>query len=183
MSNVMMAAEQMDLSPEALALLTPDAAPAAAVQTLIAANLGMDALKLIARLLPKRYAVGWLCQCARDFPLDITEKSGAAMAEKWVRDPSEANRRAAFEFANAGKYKTLATFFAAAAGWAGGSLAPATQTVPVPPPDHLTAMAVAGAINSLCAKVPAEINTRRIAFIQNALSLLGATSANHAGAA
>ena len=30
MSNVMMAAEQMDLSPEALALLTPDAAPAAA---------------------------------------------------------------------------------------------------------------------------------------------------------
>jgi len=31
--------------------------------------------------------------------------------------------------------------------------------------------------------VPAEINTRRIAFIQNALSLLGATSANHAGAA
>ncbi|WP_293372452.1 hypothetical protein [Nevskia sp.] len=176
MSTILIAAEQMDLSPEALALLTADSAPAAAVETLIGAGLGPDALKLVARLLPRRYAVGWLCQCARAMPLDFAEKSGAAMAEKWMRDPSEANRRAAFEFANAGNYKTLATFLAAAAGWAGGSLAPTAQAVPVPPPEHLTAMAVAGAINSLCAKVPAEVDVRRIGFIREALVLLGGSS-------
>ncbi|WP_426689579.1 DUF6931 family protein [Rhodanobacter ginsengiterrae] len=179
MSSVMQASIQMELSEPASALLTPDMTAQAAVQALVAAGQVQDALKLLARMLPKRYAVAWLCQCARDQVLDPEDRAGASLAEKWVREPNESNRRAAFEFANAGGYKSAGAWVAAAAGWSGGSLAPATQETPVPPADHLTACAVVAAINMLAALVIEKFESRRAAFIDPALNLLnGVAGAN-----
>ena len=172
MSSVMQASVQMELSEPASALLTPDMTAQAAVQALVAAGQVQDALKLLARMLPKRYAVAWLCQCARDQVLDPEDKAGASLAEKWVREPNESNRRAAFEFANAGGYKSAGAWVAAAAGWSGGSLAPASQETPVPPADHLTACAVVAAINMLAALVTEKFESRRAAFIEPAMNLL-----------
>jgi hypothetical protein len=168
----MQASVQMELSEPASALLTPDMTAQAAVQALVAAGQVQDALKLLARMLPKRYAVAWLCQCARDQVLDPEDKAGASLAEKWVREPNESNRRAAFEFANAGGYKSAGAWVAAAAGWSGGSLAPASQETPVPPADHLTACAVVAAINMLAALVNEKFESRRAAFIEPAMNLL-----------
>ena len=179
MSVVTQASIQMGLSATASAKLTPEMAPQAAVQTLLDTGDTQDALKLLARLLPKRYAVAWLCQCARDQPLGLEDKAGASLAEKWVREPNEDNRRAAFEFANAGGYKSLGAWLAAAAGWSGGSLAPATQEKPVPPPEHLTARASVAAINLMAALVTDQFETRRNAFIERAMTLLQAST--HAG--
>lgn len=167
---------QMGLSATASAKLKPDMAPQAAVQILLDAGDTQDALKLLARLLPKRYAVAWLCQCARDQPLGLEDKAGASLAEKWVREPNEDNRRAAFEFANAGGYKSLGAWLAAAAGWSGGSLAPATQEKAVPPPEHLTARASVAAINLMAALVTEQFEARRNAFIERAMSLLQAST-------
>jgi len=128
-------------------------------------------------MLPKRYAVAWLCQCARDQTLDAEDRAGASLAEKWVREPNESNRRAAFEFATAGGYKSAGAWVAAAAGWSGGSLAPATQEAPVPPADHLTACAVVAAINMLAALDVDTFAARRAAFIKPALSLLNGDGA------
>lgn len=182
MSNIKQAAAQMSLADEAGALLRDDMAPRAAVQVLLDAGKEQDALKLLARLLPKRYVVAWLCQCARDQALPVEARAGASLAEKWVRDPSEENRRAAFEFANAGGFESLGAVIAASAGMASGSLAPAKQETAVPPPEHMTAMVAAGAVTMLAALDEGQFAARRAAFIQRALELLGAPPA-HGGAA
>jgi hypothetical protein len=174
MSAVMQASIQMEVSEPASALLRPEMTAQMAVQALVGAGQIQDALKLLARLLPKRYAVAWLCQCARDQSLSPEDKAGASLAEKWVREPNESNRRAAFEFANAGGYKSAGAWLAAAAGWSGGSLAPASQATPVPPPDHLTACAVVAGINMLAALVIDKFETRRASFIEPAMNLLNA---------
>lgn len=174
MSTVMHACIEMELSGPASASLRNDMTPQVAVQTLVGAGQVPDALKLLARLLPKRYAVAWLCQCARDQPLDPEDRAGASLAEKWVREPNESNRRAAFEFADAGGYKSTGAWLAAAAGWSGGSLAPASQDTPVPPPDHLTACAVVAGVNMLAAMVADQFEARRAAFIAPAMNLLNA---------
>ncbi|MEO8999859.1 MAG: hypothetical protein ABI227_04285 [Rhodanobacter sp.] len=177
MSAVMQASIQMELSEPASALLKSDMTAQIAVQTLVGAGQIQDALKLLARLLPKRYAVAWLCQCARDQPLNPEDKAGASLAEKWVREPNESNRRAAYEFANAGGYKSAGAWVAAAAGWSGGSLAPASQETLVPPPDHLTACAVVAGINMLAALVIEKFEVRRAGFIEPAMNLLNAGGA------
>ncbi len=182
MSAIMQASIQMELSEPASALLKPDMTAQTAVQTLVGAGQVQDALKLLARLLPKRYAVAWLCQCARDQALDPEDKAGASLAEKWVREPNESNRRAAFEFASAGGYKSAGAWVAAAAGWSGGSLAPASQETAVPPADHLTACAVVAAINMLAALVIDKFEARRASFIEPALNLLNAGGSAAGGA-
>ncbi len=177
MSAIMQASIQMELSEPASALIRPDMSAQAAVQTLVDAGQVQDALKLLARLLPKRYAVAWLCQCARDQALDPEDRAGASLAESWVREPNESNRRAALEFANAGGYKSAGSWVAAAAGWSGGSLAPASQETPVPPADHLTACAAVAAINMLAALVLEKFEARRAGFIEPAMNLLNAGGA------
>ncbi|HET6913102.1 MAG TPA: hypothetical protein VFH71_07140 [Rhodanobacteraceae bacterium] len=172
MSLIMQASAQMELSDQASARLRADMAPRAAVQALLDAGEVQEALKLTARLLPKRYVVAWLCQCARDQKLSVEDRAGASLAEKWARDPSEENRRAAFEFANAGGYKSLGAWIAASAGWAGGSLAPAKLEVQAPPPEYLTARAGVAAVNLMAAQVADQFEARRISFIQRAMDLL-----------
>ena len=181
MSNIMQASAQMKLSAPAHTKLRPDMTAQVAVQALLDAGQVQDALKLLARLLPKRYAVAWLCQCARNQPLDPEDKAGASLAEKWVREPNESNRRAAFEFANAGGYKSTGAWLAAAAGWSGGSLAPASQETVVPPPDHLTACAVVAGINMLAALDIEQFEARRSGFIEPAMNLLNGGGGNPGG--
>jgi len=67
-------------------------------------------------------------------------------------------------------YGTPGAWAAAAAGWAGGSLAPPDVPV-VPPPDHLTAHAVAGAVALAAASDPEQLEARQGAFLHAALDL------------
>lgn len=174
MATLIRACTEMEVTEPAAALLKGDMTAETAVKTLAGAGHVQDALKLVARLLPKRYAVAWLCQCARDQALNPEDKAGASLAEKWVREPNESNRRAAFEFADAGGYKSTGAWLAASAGWSGGSLAPASQEACVPPPDHLTACAVVAGINMLAALDKTAFEARRVSFIQPAMALLNA---------
>lgn len=173
MSAVTRACEEMEIPGDARTLLSPAMPPQAAVRALLDAGRLQEALKLLARLLPKRYVVAWLCQCARGEDLDDEDRAGAALAEKWVRDPSEPNRRAAYEFATAGGYASLGAWLAAAAGWSGGSLAPGDQETLVPPAPDLTARAAVAAVNLLAAQEAERFDERRIGFAENALALLG----------
>jgi hypothetical protein len=182
MSAVLQASMQMELSEPASAMLKADMTPQVAVQTLVGAGHVQDALKLLARLLPKRYAVAWLCQCARDQLVSPEDRAGASLAEKWVREPNESNRRAAFEYANAGGYKSAGAWMAAAAGWSSGSLAPASQETLVPPADHLTACAVVAGINMLAALVTDQFESRRAGYIEPAMNLLNSGGVAAGGA-
>lgn len=178
MSTIIQAAQQMRLSAQAQGLLRPELAARAAVQTLLDAGLAADALGLLMRLLPRRYAVAWLCQCSREQSLSEQDRAGTALAESWVRDPSEAHRRAAFDFAKTHRYKSIGAWIAAAAGWSGGNLAPPSQDLQVPPPEQLTALAAAAAVTHIAALVADQFKARREAFVRSALGLLGTPTAS-----
>lgn len=172
MSPLQLACAQMEIDPQACALLQPQMPAALAVQTLLDAGQVQPALQLAARLLPKRYVVAWLCQCARGQALAPESRAGAMLAERWLREPSEGNRRAAYEFANAGGYRDLGAWLAASAGWADGSLAPPRQQTAVVPPDHLTARAAVAALNLLAALDLEHFQARRRGYAQQVLGLL-----------
>jgi hypothetical protein len=180
LDTIVEAAREMQLSDAAhrvLNALKPERAPRDAVQALLDANLAEDALALLARLLPRRYAVAWLCQCARAEALDETDRAGVALAEQWVREPDDARRRDALAFARAQRFGNAGAWAAAAAGWSGGDLAPPGSDTPAPPAGFMTARAAALAITYLAARVTTQFAERRAGFVRGALGLLGTPGA------
>ncbi|GGF11072.1 hypothetical protein GCM10011611_15890 [Aliidongia dinghuensis] len=136
------------LTPEAQALNAPGTAAQTLFEALVAQELFADAVRFLARGLPKREAVWWACLCARDrLPPDARPEIEAALkaAEDWVYRPTEENRRAAMAKAEAAQFDTPSSWAAVGAFWSGGSLSPAGNPV-VPPAEHLTGLAVSGSI-------------------------------------
>jgi len=137
-----------DLAPEAAAAATgaPDAA--SALMRIVQAGMMADAARFIAHALPKREAVWWACMCARATAPEPPPPDAEALAaaEAWVRKPAEELRRAAMAKAEAAGFRSPEAWAAVGAFWSGGSMAPAGQPV-VPPADHLTGVAVAGAVS------------------------------------
>jgi hypothetical protein len=128
--------------------LAPKIPPLAFLDALIAKSLFSDAVDFLARALPKREAVWWSCQCARDLGTDEKKPelaAGLQAAEAWVYRPTEDNRRKAEHAANAIKISHPARWTAMAAFWSGGSIAP-PDAPEVKPAEDFTAKAVAGAV-------------------------------------
>lgn len=136
------------LSPAARALLTPQAPIQAYLTALIDGDLLRDAVALMAYALPKREAVWWACLAARTaISAETAPAIRAALeaAEGWVYQPTEEKRRLTMARAQATGFDHPAVWAAVGAFWSGGSMAP--PDVPaVPPPDHLTGLAVDGAV-------------------------------------
>jgi hypothetical protein len=172
MTPILDAARQMQVSVRAQQMLHPGMEPHDAVRTLLDSGLAADALSLFARLLPRRYAVAWACQCARQQTLGEHDRTGIALAESWLREPGEQNRAAAAAFAKTHRYKTIGAWTAASAGWSGGNLNPQHEQ-PTPPPEHLSALAATAAVTHMAALVADQFAARRAAFVRNALGLLG----------
>jgi hypothetical protein len=166
------------LSADALALLKSDRSANVRrfLDRLMGSGLPADALALVGRVLPKRYVVAWACDCFRTALADDPEASdvdraGLALAQHWLSDPSEDNRRAALEFAERGELRTPGAWIAASAGWTGGSLLPRGYD-PIPPPDHLPAEAAIAALRLTAARGPnyaATIN----GFVTRAIQIFG----------
>jgi hypothetical protein len=143
------ACTDIELSPPAKAMLTPQMGVADFLSALIAAELWRDAVFLMARALPKREAVWWGCLAARSVTGAATPPPTVAAleaAEAWVFQPSEEKRRAAMERARATKFDHPGIWAAVGAFWSGGSMAP-LNSPPVPPADHLTSVAIKGAVS------------------------------------
>jgi hypothetical protein len=160
-------AGDVPLTPEARALLTEHAEVADLVRAYVGQELHADAVRLLARALPKREAVWWACLCARDaLPPDPSPAATAALeaAEAWVYKPVEERRRAAMACAEAAGYDVPAAWAAMAAFWSGGSLSPPDNPV-VPPAEHLTGLAAAGAILLASARDPRQMDARRRRFL------------------
>ncbi|TCH99486.1 hypothetical protein EJV46_02070 [Roseococcus sp. SYP-B2431] len=152
----------------------PDAA--AGVARLAEAGRMPDALRLVAHALPKREAVWWACMCARAVPVaepPACDSEALTAAETWVRKPDEPARRATMEVAQRGGFRSPEAWAAVAAFWSGGSMAPEGQPV-VPPADHLTGVAVAGAIILAATRVaPEKAEARFQRFLQSARDIAG----------
>jgi hypothetical protein len=107
-----------------------------------------DAVKVLANALTKSAAIAWAYACVRDcFNGEISDRQKQTLlaVETWLRDPSEANRRACFKAAEVAGFNTAAGCLAMAAFGTSGSLGP--ENVPaVPPPEGFAAHMASGAV-------------------------------------
>jgi hypothetical protein len=117
------------LGDEAKKLLRDGMTPRQYLDVLLEKQQFVDAVRFLAHVLPKREAVWWACLCARSAAgsgAPAPQTAALQAAERWVADPSEANRRAAQDAAEAAELGTPAGCAAMAAFWSGGSMAPRT---------------------------------------------------------
>lgn len=140
--------KDIELSPEALELLDPKMSPAEFLNTLVQSAKLPDAVRFLARALPRREAAWWGCVCSRAATDEKTPepyKKVLELAELWVFKPTEENRVPIFEAAQATQFDHPSAWAAMAAYWSMGSMAP-PDAPPVQPAENLTAKAAAGAV-------------------------------------
>ncbi len=140
--------QRFELSEESRALLSDGAAAVEFLQLLIEREKWTDAVNMLSNMLPKREAVWWAAQTARQL---LGEKprpeieAAIKSAETWVANGTDESRRAAWPMANKAGMATAAGCAAMGAYLSGGSLSPPDQE-PLPPDESLTARMVAASI-------------------------------------
>ncbi|MHC5002577.1 MAG: DUF6931 family protein, partial [Planctomycetota bacterium] len=86
---------ELDLSDEGQALLRPEDTAEAFFARLLEAEELFDAIRVMARALPKATAVEWACACARASIAgepDEPAKQSLDAAEQWLMEPTEEHR-------------------------------------------------------------------------------------------
>lgn len=170
------ACEFFDPTDEARSLLDDDPSSTLFFTRLMDQKLYTDAVRFLALILPKREAVWWACLCIRDVVKDkITheDKRALSVAEEWVIKPSEENRQAAAQAAEATKFETAAGWAAMGAFWSGGSMTP-PNTPAVPPQEDFTGRAVGGSILMSAAyefEDGDQLNQRYTLFLQRGIEI------------
>lgn len=166
--------QDIELDQIAMQKLEANPEPVGFLNALVDQNLYPDAVRFLARALPKREAVWWACLSSRSsLPLDPDQKllNALVAAEAWVYKPTEPNRRQANLAAQAATFETPAAWAAMAAFWSDGSLAPEDAPV-VPPADNLTAKAAAGAVMlSAVLNQPEKANEKYLFFLQQGFDI------------
>lgn len=161
-----------ELSDEAAAFLNPRRAPRDYLQILIRNALHADAVALLAHVLPPREAVWWAWSCARDAAGPAPAAGVAATLEavrRWIVEPTDENRRAANEAAEAIEYETPAGMAGLAAFMCGETMGPADAPAAPPPPGG-AAKAITGCVCMAAAEGdPAGIGARFEQFIARGL--------------
>ena len=121
-----------------------------------------EAISFCAFVLPRREAVWWAAQTVKRMqPPGAAADPGLQAAEDWVRDPSDASRRAALAFGENGDTSRPGTWVAIAAAYSGGSMV-ATHAVPCPP--DITAKTARIAVMTALGQLPER---ERSAALQN----------------
>jgi hypothetical protein len=141
------------------------------VDELVKSGFMLEAVRVFAHALPKREAVWWACMCAQaTAPGDLNGPDLAARqaAEAWVRTQADETRRVAMAQARMAGMRGPDAWAGVAAFWSGESLMPAGNPV-VPPPPHLTGVAVSGAVALSSVRITPKRQAARLdAFIASA---------------
>lgn len=142
-------------------------------RALLTGDLGQDALRLVARSLPRKFALAWACDSVKqalrpDSPSFEMDRAGVALAETWLANPSEKHRRLALEFAERNDFGCAGAWIAAAVGWMEGSLAPEGYEE-VAPPEHLVYDAVVAAQMMMAASEPESMAECLARFVAGAV--------------
>lgn len=152
---------------------TKDESPGGYAKRLLASCENNESLIFLSYALPKRCAVWWLIQCieaAESFKSDA-DRPMLALAEEWVRQPTDEKRRKAMKTAEELDMASPATWAGAAAFWSHGSLGP-PEFAAVPPADNLTGKAVsAGVVIASVLHTPVKAPERRREFIEIGLRI------------
>jgi hypothetical protein len=167
--------ELAELGDDAKAMLQPSHGPRQYMQALVEGALHADAVRFLAHALPKREGIWWAWVCARrasgDPPSPLA-KDALDATERWITQPTDANRRAAMRAAEAAGVASPAGCTALAVFLSGGSLGP-EHTPPVPPGELLAAKAICGAVvSSAVSGEPAKAPERFQSFIGQGLDVV-----------
>jgi hypothetical protein len=166
---------QCELSDAARQALTSKIKLAPFLAQLVRDELWTDALRSAAFGLPRASALWWGTLCLWEFyrphPAAAVERCLAATVA-WVRDPTEANRRAAYDAGQAAEITTPAGNLAMAVFFSEGSLSPAGQP-PVPTKPHYLPQSLAAAVVLAVKQSPRNIaGARGTDFVRLALEVL-----------
>ncbi|MCI0703528.1 MAG: hypothetical protein L0241_20805 [Planctomycetia bacterium] len=160
-------AKTLPLTDAAKSLITPTLSARQFFDMLAAQpQLAEDAIRFLAVALPKREAVWWALLCVRSALLKPPPEALKAIsaAEGWVKQQTEASRRACGEAAELAGHGTAGGCLADAAFWSGGSLTPAHLAV-IAPREDLTSIAVAAAILLAAVIDPENAVANRAKFV------------------
>ncbi|HEY4215360.1 MAG TPA: hypothetical protein VGM84_28065 [Steroidobacteraceae bacterium] len=172
--------KRSQLSRDALAAVDCGTNLRGLLDDLLGRGLPADALTVVAQSLPKRYVVAWACDCLKTLMAsdpksgpksNDMDRAGLSLAQQWLADPTEENRKAALDFAERGEFGSPGAWIAASAGWSGGSLLPRGYDV-VAPPDTLPAEAAVAALRMAASRSP-EYSNLINGFIARAIKLFG----------
>ncbi len=161
-------------SDEAQCIIDRQQPAAENIHKLSAAACFHDAVLLLAHALPKREAVWWACQCARStLPKEASQRQRAAidLAESWAMKPDNDKRLKALAEGEAIGSSAAAGMVALATGWSAGNIS-ADQTIEVPPPPHLSAVAVAAAVTLAASADPDKMDAHYQRFIQDGTKII-----------
>jgi hypothetical protein len=157
--------------PGAAATVVANAADApAAIEVLARHGFLIEAARLFAHALPKREAVWWACMCALHTApptLAAADAQAREHAELWVRNQQDETRRAAMAAAQTAGFQSPEAWAGVAAFWSGDSIAPLANTA-IPPPAHLTGVAVSGAVALASVRAKPERQPARLKLFLNA---------------
>ncbi|MEL6107347.1 MAG: FHA domain-containing protein [Planctomycetota bacterium] len=133
--------QKIELDEEGMELLKPEHTVDSFVQTLVAEERFIDAVRLLAYAMPKSQAVRW----AHDGITTIGHKvrtaedqSAMQATGRWIEESVEAHRWEALQSAEKLEFSTAPACAAAAAGWSGGSMV-GPDLDPIEPDSLLTA--------------------------------------------
>ena len=149
------------------------------VQALTANSRPAEALRVIAAALPPREGVWWAWVSARHAS-QIAAADGtpapevtAALAavEKWIANPDDDARRAAWAAGERAGLETAAGCTAAAVFFTSGSVAP-PEVPPVPPPAGVDRMLVGNAVALAAAANPAHFDALAGAYLAQGLEVV-----------
>lgn len=150
------------LGEEAKKLLTAEMSADEFIETLLARQLHPDAVQFIAHYLPKRQAVWWAVGCVKQtIPPDLPPEQDAAVktAERWIAEPTEANRQAAFKAAEVADTSTPAGITALAAYYS-DALPPTADPEKNAKAYFVTAKLVTAAVMLAAASNPEQLKAR-----------------------
>ncbi|MEL7449216.1 MAG: hypothetical protein AAFN78_08400 [Pseudomonadota bacterium] len=118
--------ERFELSEDAQAISPEGLTPEQFLARLIEGEHFADATNFLAHALPSREAVWWAAASTRAGTpeLDANNAQVLSLAERWVRDPTDDNRYAAFAAAQQAGLNSPASFVGVAAYMSGKSIAP-----------------------------------------------------------
>lgn len=126
--------------------IPPEVSPLDYLAALAAGDDANAAVIFAALALPKRESVWWGCVALRGMGrLDDRVREGLRLAEAWVRNPEEDERRAAGVYAESQYFEGAGAWIAFAAFTTSGSLAPAGLQA-VPPSPEISGKCVAMAV-------------------------------------
>jgi hypothetical protein len=166
------------LGDEAKKALTPEMSLEDYIEALLIRELHPDALQFIAHSLPKRQAVWWALGCVKQVAppeLPPEQETAVKMTERWIAEPTEENRQAAFKAAEAADTSTPAGITALAAYYS--DALPATADPEKNAKAYfITAKLVSAAVMLAAASDPEQVKARFGGFASKGAEVVKRTS-------